>query len=49
MILELHFIMGFMVGIEYVNLEESDASHLILDLGIVRIMASFLKGDNWSI
>ena len=49
MILELHFIMGFMVGIEYVNLEESDATHLILDLGIVRIMASFLKVDSWSI
>jgi hypothetical protein len=49
MILELHFIMGFMVGVEYVNLEESDATHLILDLGIVRIMASFLKGDEWSI
>jgi hypothetical protein len=43
MIVELHFIMGFMVGIEYVNLEESDATHLILDLGIVRIMVSFLK------
>jgi len=41
--------MGFMLGIEYVNLEESDATHLILDLGIVRIMASFLKGDSWSI
>jgi hypothetical protein len=49
MILELHFIMGFMVGIEYVDLEESDATHLVLDLGIVRIMASFLKGDSWSI
>lgn len=49
MILELHFIMGFMVGIEYVNIEESDATHLILDLGIVRIMASFIKEDSWSI
>jgi len=41
--------MGFMVGIEYVNIEESDATHLILDLGILRIMASFIKGDSWSI
>ena len=49
MILELHFIMGFMVGIEYVDIEESDATHLVLDLGIVRIMATFPKGDSWSI
>lgn len=43
MIVELHFIMGFMIGFEYVNIEEDDATHLVIDLGIVRIMASFLK------
>ena len=43
MIVELHFIMGFMIGFEYVSIEEDDATHLVIDLGIVRIMASFLK------
>ena len=47
MIVELHFIMGFMIGIEYVNIEESDATHFIIDLGILRIMFSFIKGDVW--
>ena len=49
MMVELHFIMGFMLGIEYVNLEESDATHLVIDLGIARIMFTFFKGDDWSI
>jgi hypothetical protein len=49
MIVELHFIMGFMIGVEYVNIEEDDATHLVIDLGIVRIMTSFLKGDSWSV
>jgi hypothetical protein len=49
MMVELHFIMGFMLGVEYVNLEESDATHFVIDLGIVRIMFSFFKGDEWSI
>lgn len=43
MIVELHFITGFMLGFEYVNIEGDDASHLVIDLGIVRIMASFIK------
>jgi hypothetical protein len=43
MIVELHFIMGFMIGFEYVSIEEDDATHLVIDLGIVRIMFSFLK------
>ena len=49
MMVELHFITGVMLGIEYVNLEDSDATHLILDLGIVRIMFTFFKGDSWSV
>jgi hypothetical protein len=44
MLLELHFITGFMFGIEWVN-EYEDANHLVLDLGIVRLMGSFPKGD----
>jgi hypothetical protein len=43
MLVELHFIMGFMVGAEWVS-EYEDANHFVLDLGIVRIMASFPKG-----
>jgi hypothetical protein len=44
MLLELHFITGFMIGLEWVN-EYEDANHLVLDLGIVRLMGSFPKGD----
>ena len=44
MLLELHFITGFMIGIEWVN-EYEDANHLVLDLGIIRLMGSFPKGD----
>jgi hypothetical protein len=44
MLLELHFITGFMLGIEWVN-EYEDANHLVLDLGILRLMGSFPKGD----
>jgi hypothetical protein len=44
MLLELHFITGFMLGIEWVN-EYEDANHLVLDLGIIRLMGSFPKGD----
>jgi hypothetical protein len=44
MLLELHFITGFMIGCEWVN-EYEDANHLVLDLGIVRLMGSFPKGD----
>jgi hypothetical protein len=43
MIVELHFIMGFMLGFEYVSIAEDDATHLVIDLGIVRIMVSFIK------
>jgi hypothetical protein len=43
MIVELHFIMGFMLGVEYVNIPEDDATHLVIDLGIARIMVSFIK------
>ena len=49
MIVELHFIMGFMIGFEYVSIEEDDATHLVIDLGIVRIMASFLKDGDFSV
>ena len=44
MLLELHFITGFMLGIEWVN-EYEDANHLVLDLGILRLIGSFPKGD----
>ena len=43
MIVELHFIMGFMLGFEYVNIPEDDATHLVIDFGIVRLMISFIK------
>jgi hypothetical protein len=43
MIVELHFIMGFMLGFEYVNIPEDDATHLVLDFGIARLMISFIK------
>ena len=36
MILELHFICGFMFGFEYVDQEE--ANYYVLDLGIIRLM-----------
>jgi len=48
MLLELHFITGFMVGAEWVN-EYDEANHLVLDLGIVRIMASFPKDSEFEI
>jgi len=49
MMLELSFITGFMVGFEYVNIEEDDATHLILDLGIVRLLFSFIKEGDFNV
>jgi hypothetical protein len=49
MILELHFITGFMVGFEYVSMQEDDATHLILDLGIVRLLFSFIKDGDFNV
>jgi hypothetical protein len=43
MIVELHFITGFMLGFEYVSIEGDDANHLVIDFGIVRLMVSFIK------
>jgi len=36
MILELHFIYGFMIGFEYVD--DDGIKYYVLDLGIVRLM-----------
>ena len=36
MILELHFIYGFMLGFEYVY--DDDIKYYVLDLGIIRLM-----------
>jgi hypothetical protein len=41
MILELHFIFGFMIGFEYVD--EDDVKYYVLDLGIVRLMLASPK------
>jgi hypothetical protein len=41
MILELHFICGFMIGFEYVD--EDDVKYYVLDLGIVRLMLASPK------
>lgn len=48
MLLELHFITGFMLGVEWVN-EYDEANHLVLDLGIVRFMASFPKDSEFEV
>lgn len=48
MLLELHFITGFMFGAEWVN-EYEDANHFVLDLGIVRLMASFPKDGDFDV
>jgi hypothetical protein len=42
MLLELNFITGFMVGAEWVN-EYEDCNHLVIDLGIVRLLFTFFK------
>jgi hypothetical protein len=41
MILELHFICGFMIGFEYVD--EDDVKYYVLDLGIIRLMLASPK------
>lgn len=41
MLIELHFITGFMVGFEFVS--EESANHAVLDLGIARLMFTFFK------
>jgi len=38
-----------MVGFEYVSIEEDDANHLVLDLGIVRLLFSFIKDGQFEI
>ena len=45
MILELHFIFGFMIGFEYVDQEE--ASYYVLDLGIIRLMLASPKDQHF--
>ena len=44
MILEAHFLTGFMVGFEWVN-EMEEVNHLVLDLGIVRFLFTFPKSE----
>lgn len=44
MLLELHFLTGFMVGFEWVS-EHEDANHIVLDLGIARLLFSFPKSE----
>ena len=41
MIVELHFICGFMFGFEYVD--EDDVKYYVLDLGIIRLMLASPK------
>lgn len=40
MSIELSFLTGFMVGFEYID-EYDDCRHLILDIGIIRLLFSF--------
>ncbi len=40
MSIELSFLTGFMVGLEYID-EYDDCRHLILDVGIFRLLFSF--------
>jgi hypothetical protein len=40
MSIELSFLTGFMVGFEYID-EYEDCRHLILDVGIFRLLFSF--------
>ena len=45
MILELHFIFGFMIGFEYVD--EDDVKYYVLDLGIIRLMLANPKDQHF--
>lgn len=45
MILELHFICGFMIGFEYVD--EDGIKYYVLDLGIVRLMLASPKDQHF--
>lgn len=44
MIVELHLLTGFMVGFEWVS-EMEDAHHVVIDLGIARLLLTFPKDD----
>ena len=44
MLIELHLLTGFMVGFEWIS-EFEEANHVVLDLGIARILLSFPKSD----
>lgn len=44
MLLEAHFLTGVMVGFEWVS-EMEEVNHLVLDLGIVRLLFTFPKSD----
>ena len=45
MILELHFICGFMFGFEYVD--DDGIKYYVLDLGIVRLMLANPKDQHF--
>jgi hypothetical protein len=42
MLVELHLLTGFMIGFEYVS-DFEDAHHLVVDLGIARLLLTFPK------
>lgn len=42
MLLELSFLTGFMVGFEWVS-DFEDAHHVVIDLGIARLLLTFPK------
>lgn len=41
--LEANLITGLMFGFEYVDVAESDATHVVLDLGIIRLVFTFFR------
>lgn len=45
MLIELSFLTGFMIGFEWVT-DYEDANHVVLDLGIARLLLSFPKDDD---
>ena len=45
MLVELSFLTGFMVGFEWVS-DFEDAHHVVLDLGIARLLLTFPKDND---
>ena len=48
MLIELSILTGLMFGFELVT-DYEDANHLVVDLGIVRLLLSFPKGEEFEV